>query len=99
MKYFLLFKVVFGLFSDSIAMAEPRSVAASSWRNLDLDGGSGVRFGNGSLSRKKRFIFPAVSAWRFDLSITLFVPLDGTPILGNPFIVFIPFTFNLNTLA
>ena len=97
MKSVLL--ILVGLIGNSLGLSEPRSVATSGWRNLDLDGGFGVRSGNGSLSRKKRFVFPAVSSWRLDLAFTLFVPLDGTPILGNPFIVFIPFTFSLNTLA
>jgi hypothetical protein len=35
-----------------------------------------VRNVTGSLSRKKRFVFPAVSPWRFDAALTLLVPVD-----------------------
>lgn len=52
-----------------------------------------------SLARKKRFLFPATSPWTFDIALTLFVPLDGTPIYGNPLVAFLPFSFNLNTMT
>ena len=50
-----------------------------------------------SLSRKKRFIFPAVATWRFDLALTLIGYAEGYPDTTS-LVGFIPFTWNLNTL-
>jgi hypothetical protein len=69
------------------------SVTPEDWRNLE---GPNPKTGNGSLSRKKRFIFPAVSPWRFDARILLFIPMVGQE---TQLVAFIPFTWNLNTLA
>jgi len=50
------------------------------------------------LSRKKRFIFPAVSSWRFDLAFTLIGYAEGYPDTTT-LVGFIPFTWSLNTLG
>ncbi len=50
------------------------------------------------LSRKKRFIFPAVSSWRFDLALTLIGYAEGYPDTTT-LVGFIPFTWSLNTLG
>ena len=34
--------ILVGLIGNSLGLAEPRSVATSGWRNLDLDGGFGT---------------------------------------------------------
>ena len=74
-----------------------QSRGSARWRNEDrLNQNSKP---NTTLMRKKRFLFPATSPWRFDAAFTLFVPLDGTPIIGNPVVAFLPFTFNLNTMT
>src|SRR6266404_670902 len=77
--------------SDSMSLAD--------WRNLDRvpeSKNNNKKATGGPLSRKKRFIYPTVTPWRFDIRLLLSFPV--IPTNENNFIGFIPFTWNLNTL-
>jgi hypothetical protein len=56
----------------SLGQMLPDSTGAAGWRNLDSQK---LKFKNGTLSRKRRFLFPATSTWKFDIAFTLLVPL------------------------
>jgi hypothetical protein len=82
------------------------------WRNFENSGsldhflpsreasdlGNFVASGNSSrtLSRKRRFIYPLVTPWLFDIRVTMDIPLQG---LETAMRAYIPFTWNLNTLV
>ena len=64
---------------------------ADNWQNFNVSGSF-----NQTLSRKRRFIYPAVTPWLFDIRVTMDIPLQG---LDIPLRAYIPFTWNMNTLA
>jgi hypothetical protein len=72
----------------------------SNWRNLDRQQQQQQRtsLSNSTtyLSRKRRFIYPAVAPWLFDFRVTIVIPLQGLDTTLN---AYIPFTWNLNTLT
>jgi hypothetical protein len=67
------------------------SRAASDWENFVAPSNS-----SRSLSRKRRFIYPLVTPWLFDIRVTMDIPLQG---LETSLRAYIPFTWNLNTLV
>ena len=87
-------KNIFCIFISSLIVADDTESTriTSNWRN-GFDKNNSTKI----LSRKKRFMYPVVnSPWRFDIRLLLGVPVEGQP---NQLIAFIPFTWNLNTLA
>ena len=75
---------------DKILPSEKMS-DLQNWQNFERSGNS-----SSALSRKRRFIFPAVTPWLFDIRVTMDIPLQG---LDTALRAYIPFTWNLNTLV